>query len=204
MSANRSSAATLAVRSNGDRMYQLGILVDTNGHYANPNLLDRYLMQPSILRSFGWRFALVLTKDWYHTPDDVLSRIEKLLQSKEVTEEASPEEEPPVIEPAVIPAPEPTAVAVPPTVPPPAEAPPVVATPVPTSATARRFEFVGGASQKFWEISLAGNSFTVRFGRIGTAGQSQTKSFADEAKAHREAESMIAEKVKKGYVEKNG
>ena len=65
----------LAVRSNGDSLYQLGILVDTDGHYANPNLLDRYLMQPSILRAFGWRFALVLTKDWYHTPDDVLIHI---------------------------------------------------------------------------------------------------------------------------------
>jgi predicted DNA-binding WGR domain protein len=42
----------------------------------------------------------------------------------------------------------------------------------------------------------------VRFGRLGTAGQSQTKTFADEAKAKRETESLIAEKVKKGYVEK--
>jgi hypothetical protein len=72
----------LAVRGNSDSLYQLGILVDTDGHYANPNLLDRYLMQPSILRAFGWRFALVLTKDWYHNLDDVLSRIEKLLQGR--------------------------------------------------------------------------------------------------------------------------
>jgi predicted DNA-binding WGR domain protein len=83
--------------------------------------------------------------------------------------------------------------------------PPVVkATPAgnPAKSTMRRFKFVGGSSQKFWEISLSGDSFTVRFGRIGTGGQSQTKSFADEAKAKREAESLIAEKVKKGYAEK--
>jgi predicted DNA-binding WGR domain protein len=80
----------------------------------------------------------------------------------------------------------------------------VAAPKVASSTTARHFEFIGGSSQKFWKISLAGNSFTVRFGRIGTAGQSQTKSYADEARAHREAESLIAEKVKKGYVEKNG
>ena len=85
----------LAVRTNSESLYQLGILVDTDGHYANPNLLDRYLMQPSILRAFGWRFALVLTKDWYHNPDDVLSRIEKLLQGQEITEEAEPPEEEP-------------------------------------------------------------------------------------------------------------
>jgi predicted DNA-binding WGR domain protein len=69
-------------------------------------------------------------------------------------------------------------------------------------ASVRRFEFVGGSSQKFWEISLSGRSFTVRFGRIGAAGQSQTKAFADEARAKREAVDLITEKVRKGYVEK--
>jgi REase_MTES_1575/AAA domain len=81
----------LAVRSKLDSMYQLGILVDTEEHYANPSLLDRYLMQPSILKAFGWRFALVLTKDWYHTPDDVLVRIEKLLQGQDAAEEVMPD-----------------------------------------------------------------------------------------------------------------
>jgi len=50
---------------------------------------------------------------------------------------------------------------------------------------------------------VSGNAFTVRFGRIGTADQSQTKTFADEAWAEREAASLIAEKVKKGYVERH-
>ncbi|HWI57884.1 MAG TPA: DEAD/DEAH box helicase, partial [Bacillota bacterium] len=39
----------LAVRARTDSLYQLGILIDTEAHYANSNLLDRYLMQPSIL-----------------------------------------------------------------------------------------------------------------------------------------------------------
>ena len=75
--------------------------------------------------------------------------------------------------------------------------------PAPASPTGsvRHFEFIGGSSRKFWEITVSGNSFTVRFGRIGTAGQSQTKTFADEAKMKSEAENLIAEKVKKGYVE---
>jgi predicted DNA-binding WGR domain protein len=75
---------------------------------------------------------------------------------------------------------------------------------IPGSASApivRYFEFIGGSSRKFWEVAVQGNSFTVRFGRIGTAGQSQTKTFADEAKAKREAEGLIAEKLKKGYTE---
>ena len=37
-------------------------------------------MQPSILRAFGWRFALVLTKDWYHNPEDVLARLERVIE----------------------------------------------------------------------------------------------------------------------------
>ncbi|HLP77592.1 MAG TPA: WGR domain-containing protein, partial [Candidatus Paceibacterota bacterium] len=191
----------LAVRGSADSMYQLGILVDTDGHYANPNLLDRYLMQPGILKAFGWRFALVLTKDWYHAPDDVLARLEKLLQGQEVEADAGSEEEE-IVEATPTPqaesspripvvTPEPPPVIQPPILPPPPAAPNSV----------RHFEFVGGSSQKFWEISISDNSFTVRFGRIGTAGQSQTKSFADQEKAQREAEKLIAEKVKKGYTE---
>jgi hypothetical protein len=71
----------LAVASGSASQYQLGILVDTGAHYRNPNLLDRYLMQPSNLRAFGWCFAYVLTKDWYHNPNDVLARLERLLRS---------------------------------------------------------------------------------------------------------------------------
>jgi predicted DNA-binding WGR domain protein len=194
----------LAVRSKTDSMYQLGILVDTDGHYANPNLLDRYLMQPSILRAFGWRFALVLTKDWYHNPDDVLARIEKLLQGQEAADEVTADSDEPEEFPAQVASEPPATVDPPPKLPTePAPLPAVKAHPASISeaASMRRFEFVGGSSQKFWEISVSGNSFTVRFGRIGTAGQSQTKTFADEAKAKREAENLISEKVKKGYVE---
>jgi predicted DNA-binding WGR domain protein len=197
----------LAVRPNSDNFYQLGILVDTDGHYANPNLLDRYLMQPAILRAFGWRFALVLTKDWYHNPEDVLNRLEKLLQGAPA-EESKPEMEEPV-EP--VPPAQPKSASSPaaPTAKPAAPTPNTdkraassAQSAGPASTSARNFEFVSGTSAKFWEISVSGNSFTVRFGRISTPGQSQTKTFSDEAKAKQEAETLIAEKLKKGYVEK--
>jgi len=200
----------LAVRGRADDMYRLGILVDTDGHYANPSVLDRYLMQPSILKAFGWRFALVLTKDWYHNPDDVLARLEKLLQGQDSEPEAEPPEREPLDEVAPL-TPESTVSRATTRAPRKAEAgesakDSVDPTPVPVPASApgpaRHFEFVGGSSSKFWVISTSGNSLTVRFGRIGTAGQSQTKTFADEAKAQREANKMIAEKLKKGYVEK--
>lgn len=68
----------------------------------------------------------------------------------------------------------------------------------------RRFEFVEGTSKKFWEIELQGTEFTVRWGRIGTNGQTQQKSFANTAKAQAEHDKLIAEKQKKGYAEVDG
>jgi DNA ligase-1 len=68
----------------------------------------------------------------------------------------------------------------------------------------RHFEFVEGTSSKFWEVSVAGSDVAVRFGRIGTAGQTQTKSFADPAAAQRHADKLVGEKTKKGYRETTG
>jgi predicted DNA-binding WGR domain protein len=56
-------------------------------------------------------------------------------------------------------------------------------------------------AEKFWEITLAKNEFKVRFGKIGSAGQTTLKSFPDAATASREAEKLITEKLKKGYSE---
>ena len=39
-------------------------------------------------------------------------------------------------------------------------------------------EYRDEQSEKFWQIDIDGNSHTVTFGRIGTKGQSKTKSFA--------------------------
>ncbi len=66
----------------------------------------------------------------------------------------------------------------------------------------RYFEYVGGSSSKFWEVSQFGCEMTTRWGRIGSAGQSQVKSFADEAAAAKAVERLIGEKTAKGYVER--
>ncbi len=65
----------------------------------------------------------------------------------------------------------------------------------------RYFEFVGGTSAKFWEIETNGNEVPVRFGRIGTAGQTQTKTLTDADAAAQHAEKQIASKLAKGYLE---
>lgn len=70
-----------------------------------------------------------------------------------------------------------------------------------SSGSARYFEFVEGTSSKFWEIALDGASFTTRYGKIGTDGQSTTKSFASPDKARAECEKLVTEKTKKGYRE---
>lgn len=66
---------------------------------------------------------------------------------------------------------------------------------------ARRFEFSEDGSNKFWEIRLEGASHTVRYGKIGTDGQTKTKDFDDEDAAKKDHDKLIAEKTKKGYVE---
>jgi uncharacterized protein (TIGR02996 family) len=68
----------------------------------------------------------------------------------------------------------------------------------------RHFEFRDGQSAKFWGIDLQGKRFTIRFGKIGTAGQTQVKEFADEQRAKKEHDKLVAEKTKKGYVEVGG
>lgn len=83
----------LAVRKTAASFYQLGILVDTEGHYANPNLLERYLIQPAILRTFGWSVTLVLTKDWLQDRQAVINRLERLLKSSPVKEEKADRKE---------------------------------------------------------------------------------------------------------------
>jgi uncharacterized protein (TIGR02996 family) len=62
-----------------------------------------------------------------------------------------------------------------------------------------RYEFSEGSSNKFWEIALEGKSFTTTWGRIGSEGQSTTKTFNSEAQAKAEHDKLIAEKTAKGY-----
>lgn len=68
-----------------------------------------------------------------------------------------------------------------------------------TTSTVRRFEFSEGHSNKFWEVQVQGSDVTVRYGRIGSQGQTNVKSFPDQAAASKHADKLIGEKVAKGY-----
>jgi predicted DNA-binding WGR domain protein len=65
----------------------------------------------------------------------------------------------------------------------------------------RRFEVVDGASNKFWEVEVSGNDVITHWGRIGTAGQSKTKTFASPSAARKAHDDLVREKLAKGYRE---
>lgn len=68
-------------------------------------------------------------------------------------------------------------------------------------SSTRTFEFKDDKSSKFWEITQNGNSLTVRYGKSGTRGQCQEKTFQDETEAKTKEGKLIAEKLGKGYLE---
>jgi DNA ligase-1 len=70
------------------------------------------------------------------------------------------------------------------------------------AAGKRSFVLVAGTSSKFWEVEVNGCEMTTRWGKIGTAGRSATKSFADASAARAAADKLVAEKTADGYVEK--
>jgi uncharacterized protein (TIGR02996 family) len=88
----------------------------------------------------------------------------------------------------------------------PAPAPAAPAAPAASPGTpgARYFELVEGTSSKFWEIKLDGESLTTRYGKIGTAGQTTENDFESTREAKQELGKLVAEKTRKGYVEKGG
>jgi uncharacterized protein (TIGR02996 family) len=65
----------------------------------------------------------------------------------------------------------------------------------------RTFQHNGPTSQRFWNIEVQGNTYVVSFGKAGSKGQTQRKTFPDAARAQAAAEKLIKEKLSKGYRE---
>ena len=66
---------------------------------------------------------------------------------------------------------------------------------------AKRYEYKDAKSHKFWEVSVSGKKVTIRYGKIGTDGQTSVKELGTPAEAKAHAEKQAAGKVKKGYKE---
>ncbi len=65
----------------------------------------------------------------------------------------------------------------------------------------RHFELIEGQANKFWEIEQVDTQLQLRWGKINTQGQSQTKDFDSTDAAQAAMEKLIKEKTKKGYIE---
>jgi len=65
----------------------------------------------------------------------------------------------------------------------------------------KHLKYIEGNSDKFWQIEVSDSNFTVTYGKNGTSGVSQIKSFANADECLKAAEKLLAEKIKKGYSE---
>ena len=65
----------------------------------------------------------------------------------------------------------------------------------------RYFEYKDAKSKKFWEVSVSGKKVNIRYGKIGTDGQTSLKELSTPAEAKGHAEKQATGKVKKGYKE---
>ncbi len=177
---------SLAVKAtSGDQAYTLGILLDDEKHYMNDNLIEQYYQRPAILERFGWKVLSVFSRDWLHQPQKVMELIRKMLEEPEADAEAG-KKEPESVEKneGVI------------------STGKISASSVPgpyDHLPFQRLRLKDDASDKFWEAATDGNKLVVRWGRTGSKGQIQLKSFPDEETARKEMEKQIKEKQGKGY-----
>ena len=63
----------------------------------------------------------------------------------------------------------------------------------------QKFIFTSGNSNKFWEVAVNESVLETRWGRVGTIGQSKSKSLDSPESAIAEMEKLIRQKTKKGY-----
>ncbi len=62
-------------------------------------------------------------------------------------------------------------------------------------------ELSDGQSHKFYEVTVNNTEVSIRYGRIGTQGQTSNTTYDTPEKAKTEATKKINEKLKKGYVQ---
>jgi predicted DNA-binding WGR domain protein len=65
----------------------------------------------------------------------------------------------------------------------------------------KKLIYQDGLSNKFWQVESNGNLQTVVFGKINTKGRESIKAFSSETECLNDTNKLIAEKLKKGYIE---
>ena len=183
---------SLAIKANpSDEEYSMSILLDDDKHYNNQNLLEQYYQRPAILRSFGWKSMNIFAKDWLQQPEKVMALILKKLKEEPAAEEIANEKQPENLAAETLSIPEPL-----PDTPTPET---IGSLPGFENLSFERFVFAEGGSNKFWETSVQENKLIVRFGKVGTKGQVQVKTFASAEMALKEKNKLAEQKINKGY-----
>lgn len=194
----------LALRRRGESDYQLGILLVDASHNERVAVMEQYVLRPALLAAFGWNVLEVLAKEWFHDREGVLLKIDRLVEAPgqdldevpedevegeggdEVDEEVfedEDEDEDDDGEELEDPFPD------------------EFEEPETPSRSSRYLVYRGEGSEKFWEISREGSVVTVRFGRIGTDGQSRERDLGDADQAQKDMEKSVRAKLAKGYEE---
>jgi predicted DNA-binding WGR domain protein/ABC-type iron transport system FetAB ATPase subunit len=186
---------SLAVKARPeDQAYRLGILLDDERHYLNDNLIEQYYQRPAILERFGWKVLQVFSRDWLHQPQKVMDLIVGELRAASDERRAGSDEELRAVSNELR-----------------ARAGEEVSAGVglgmgshaaasPYDHLAfRRLHYRDGSSDKFWEAATDENKLVVRWGRRGSKGQIQLKTFPDSEAAQKEMERSIKEKLGAGY-----
>ena len=65
------------------------------------------------------------------------------------------------------------------------------------------YELIGDGHRKFWSVEVHGLHYLATYGRIGTQGSTQVKTFSSAGQARDKALAMISEKTGNGYVRVN-
>ncbi|RZJ20342.1 MAG: WGR domain-containing protein [Acinetobacter sp.] len=181
-----------------DKSYIISILVDDELHYGNGNLLEQYYQRPAILKSFGWRTMHLYAKDWLQNPqkmmDLILKRIDEIPAHQTEDEVELPSFDKVNLEGSSIDSDLPSA-----------ETPPTNNPVIGYEQLVfERLVFTDLGSNKFWESATEEAKLIVRFGRIGTKGQVNIKTFNSAEIAQMEREKLKREKFAKGYKPQDG
>ena len=165
--------ASIAIREPGADKYVLTVLIDDDFHYNNENIVEQYFQRPALLRSFGWKCLQIFAKDWLQDPSKVLQKIDEALKNDSTEELSKPALSEFVVN--------------------------IAKAETSTDENWERYVAEEEGKSKFWEVSLQGTKLLVRFGKLGSKGQTQVKNFPNEATAVREKDKLVREKVNKGY-----
>jgi len=175
---------SLGVKKSADDVeFVLGISIDDDNHYGNDDVLEQYFLKPELLKHNGWKLCQIYTKDWIDNQNRVLKMLKSALNNEPFFEKTVIEKTAPV----------------------PIEEPEVenrseeITESISSNPNAIQLTNTENGSNKFWEASVVGTELVIQYGRIGTKGQKLIKSFDTDATATREMESLIRQKLARGY-----